>query len=50
MALVGQSLSNEPGPFQSGEEESAMPGIPGLLLQAIEGGPDARLVLKYDQS
>lgn len=50
VALVGKSLSNELNPFQSGEEAWAMPGIPELLLQVIEGGPDVRLVLTQDQS
>lgn len=48
VAWAGKSLSNEPSPFQLVEEEWAMPETLGLLPQVVEGGPDARLVLKYD--
>ena len=50
VALVGNCLSNEPSPFQSEEEEWAISGTLGLLLQVIEGGPDAPLVLTYNLS
>lgn len=50
VALAEKSLSNEPSPFQLGEEEWVMMGTLELLPQVTEGGPVAQLVLKYDQS
>lgn len=46
VALVGKNLSSASNPFQSGEEGWAISEIPGLLLQVIEGAPDARFALR----